>query len=80
MVEQFLAHKPVNSPSLTGSFIVSFSKLLKLWSWIQIGETQNNFPGPKKRRNGPLQGTGISPAFYEHHPRQLLASFGGKTW
>ena len=84
MVEHFLAHKPVNSASLTDSFIASLSKLLKLSSWIQTGETQNNFPGPEKlpelSRNRPLQGTGISPAFYEHHPRRLLASFGGKTW
>ena len=29
---QFLAHKPVNYVSLTDSFIVLFSKLLKLWS------------------------------------------------
>ena len=51
MVAQFLAHKPVNSASLTDSFIVSFSKLLKLWSWMQTyssQETQNNFPGPEK--------------------------------
>ena len=31
-IAQFLAHKPVNFVSLTDSFIVSFSKLLKLWS------------------------------------------------
>ena len=32
IVAQFLAHKPVNSASLTDTFIVSFSRLLKLWS------------------------------------------------
>ena len=33
MVSQlFLADKPVNSASLSDSFIVSFSKLLKVWS------------------------------------------------
>ena len=83
MVAQFLAHKPVNSVSLTDSFIVSFSKLLKLWSWMQTRETQSNFPSPEKlpglSRNEP-QGTGISPASYELHARWLLASFGGKTW
>ena len=31
-IAQFVAHKPVNFASLTDSFIVSFSKLLKLWS------------------------------------------------
>ena len=30
IVAQFLAHKPVNSASLTDTFIVSFSRLLKL--------------------------------------------------
>ena len=57
MVAQFLAHKPVNSASLTrDSFIVSFSKLLKLWSWTQTEKTQNNFPGPnyyQLRETGP---------------------------
>ena len=39
MVSQFLAHKPVNFTSLTDSFIVSFSELLKLWSWMQTRPT-----------------------------------------
>ena len=41
---QFLAHKPVNFASLTDSFIISFSKLLEPWSWMQ---TRNSFLGPK---------------------------------
>ena len=36
---KFLAHKLVNFASLTDSFIVSFSKLLKLWSWMQTRQT-----------------------------------------
>ena len=44
IVAQFLAHKPVNFPSLTDSFIISFSKLLEPWSWMQ---TRNSFLGPK---------------------------------
>ena len=35
MAERFLAQKPVNFISLTDSFIVSFSKLLKLSYWMQ---------------------------------------------
>ena len=84
MVAQFLAHKPVNSASLTDSFIVSFSKLLKLWSWMQTyssQENQNNFPGPEKlpglSRKEP-QGTRISPASYEHHPGGYWRHLAGK--
>ena len=51
MVAQFKARKPVNLASFTDSFIVSFSKLLKLWSWMQTRETQNNFPGPQIYRD-----------------------------
>ena len=38
-VAQFLAHKPLNFASLTDTFIVSFSKLLKLWYWIPTRQT-----------------------------------------
>ena len=55
IVAQFLAHKPVNFASLTDSFIISFSKLLEPWSWMQ---TRNSFLGAKKlsrlSRNRPL--------------------------
>ena len=47
MVAQLMAHKPVNFASLTDSFIVLFSKLLKLWSWMQTQQTQNSFPAKK---------------------------------
>ena len=50
-VAQFVAHKPVNFPSLTDSFIVLLSKSLKLWSWMQTQQTQNSFPGPKSYRD-----------------------------
>ena len=49
-VAQSQAHKPVNFASLTDSFIVLFSELLKLWSRIQTQWTENNFPGPKRFR------------------------------
>ena len=39
IVAQFLAHKPLNFDSLTDSFIVLFSKLLKLWSSMQTRQT-----------------------------------------
>ena len=51
IVAQFLAHKPVNFASLTDSFIVSFSKLLKLWSWMKTRQTLNSFSGPKSYRD-----------------------------
>ena len=35
IVAQFLAHKPVNFASFSDNFNVSFSKLLKLSSWIR---------------------------------------------
>ena len=54
---QFLAHKPVNFASLTDSFIVSFSKLLKLWSWMKTRQTLNSFSGPKSYRD--FQETGL---------------------
>ena len=44
IVAQLLAHKPVSFASFTNSFIVLFSKLLKLWSW-------NSFPRPKSYRD-----------------------------
>ena len=47
IVAQFLAYKPVNFASLTDSFIVLFSKLLKLWSWMQTQLTKNSFPARK---------------------------------
>ena len=47
IVAQFLAYKPVNFASLTDSFIVLFSKLLKLWSWMQTQQTKNSFPARK---------------------------------
>ena len=85
MVAQFLAHKPVNSASLTDSFIVLlYLFYLYYWSWMQTyssQETQNNFPGPEKlpglSRNEP-QGTGISPASYEHHPGGYWRHLAGK--
>ena len=51
IVAQFLAHKPVNFASLTDSFSVSFSKLLKLWSWMKTRQTLNSFSGPKSYRD-----------------------------
>ena len=39
IVAQFLAQKLVNFASFTDSFIVSFSKLVKLWSWMQTRPT-----------------------------------------
>ena len=51
IVLQFLAHKPIKIASFTDSFIVLFSKLLKLWSWMQTQQTQNSFPGPKSYRD-----------------------------
>ena len=39
IVAQCLAHKSVNLASLTDNFIVPFSKLLKLWSWVQTRQT-----------------------------------------
>ena len=50
IVAQFLANKPVNFASLTDSLIVSLSKLLKLWYWMQIRQTRNSFPGLKSYR------------------------------
>ena len=47
MEAQVLAHKPVSFASLTYSVTVLFSKLLKLWSWMQTQQTQNSFPGLK---------------------------------
>ena len=38
IVAQFLAHKSISFASLTDSFIVSFSKLLKFWSRMQQGK------------------------------------------
>ena len=35
LISQFLAHKPVNFALLVDSFIVSFSKFLKLWFSMQ---------------------------------------------
>ena len=51
IVAPFLAHKPNKIASLSDSFIVLFSKLLKLWSWMQTRQTQNSFPGLKSYRN-----------------------------
>ena len=51
IVAQFLADKLVNFVSLTYCFVVLFSKLLKLWSWMQSQQTQNSFPGPKSYRD-----------------------------
>ena len=48
ILAQFLAHKPLQIVSITDSSILLFSKLLKLWSWMQ---TQNSFPGPESYRD-----------------------------
>ena len=49
---QFLAHKPVNCASLTDRFIlISFSKLLEPWSWMQTRRRRNSFTGPKRFRD-----------------------------
>ena len=49
IVAQFLAQKMVNFASLTDSFIVSFSKLVKLWSWMQTRPTSiKQLFGPEK--------------------------------
>ena len=34
IISRFLAHRPVKFVLLTDNFIVSFSKPLKLWSWM----------------------------------------------
>ena len=47
IVAQFLAHKPANFASLTDSFILSFSKLLRLWSWMQARQAKSSFLGLK---------------------------------
>ena len=39
IVARFLAHKPVSFASFTDTFIVSFSKLLKIWCWMQTRQT-----------------------------------------
>ena len=54
IVAQFLAHKPVNFALLTDSFIVSFSKLVKLWSWMQTR------PATIKQLFGPEKFSGLS--------------------
>ena len=51
IVAQFVAHKAVNFASLNVNFIVRFSKLLKLWSWMQTRQTKNRFSGPKSYRD-----------------------------
>ena len=51
MVAQFLAHKPFSFISVADSFIVLFSKLLKLWSEMKTQQIQNSFPGPKSYRD-----------------------------
>ena len=50
---KFQAHKPVNFASLTDSFIISFSKLLKLWSWMQTRHA-NTANIKQLFTNGPL--------------------------
>ena len=47
IVAQFLAHKPVNFASLIDSFIVLFSKWLKLWSWMQTQQYKTAFRARK---------------------------------
>ena len=64
IVVQFLAHSFVNFTLLTDSFIVSFSKLLKLWSWMKKRRTQNGFPGLKCYRDYPE--TGPCRTWHEH--------------
>ena len=49
---QFLAHKAVSFASLTDSFIVSLSKLLKLWSWMKTQQHKIAFPAWKVTRSG----------------------------
>ena len=55
IVPQFLAHKPVNFALLTDTFIISFSKLLEPWSWMQTHK-KNSFLGMKSYWG--FQGTG----------------------
>ena len=47
IVTQFLAHKPANFASLSDSFILSFSKLLRLWSLMQTRQVKSSFLGLK---------------------------------
>ena len=48
IVSQFIAHKPISFALLTDSFIMSFSKLLEPWSWMQNTTNTNSFSaGPK---------------------------------
>ena len=55
---QFLAHKTVNFASLSDSFIVSFSKLLKLWSWMKTQQHKIAFPALKVTRTFEKQAPG----------------------
>ena len=65
IVAQFLTYKPVNFSSLSDNFIVWFSKLLKLWSWMQIRQTQNSFLGPKSHQDFLETGPGpFAPSVY----------------
>ena len=52
IVVQFLAHKPVSFASLTDSFIVSLSTLLKLWSWMKTQQHKIAFRARKVSRSG----------------------------
>ena len=55
---QFPAHKPVNFGSLTESFILLFSKLLKRWSWSKRGNYKGENPKSSRdfRETGPWKG------------------------
>ena len=48
MAAQFLTHF---FASFTDSFILLFSKLLKLWSSMLTRQTQSGFPDPKSYRD-----------------------------
>ena len=57
IVAQFVAHKLVNFSLLTDSFIVFFSKLLKLRSWMQLTANTKQVSRPEtfeKRAPGPI--------------------------
>ena len=58
IVVQFLAHKPVSFSSLTDSFIVSFSKLLKFSSWLKKRQHKIAFPALKVTRTFEKQAPG----------------------
>ena len=67
IVAQFLAQKPVSFASFINSFIVSFSKLLKLWSWMK---NTKQLSAPEKLPGLSRKGPGEATDRYYMEPRQ----------